>query len=108
VANVLPPSHGHRAVISGSCSTATNAQVSIMKARHPAFAMDPFALARGEDVVGTAIAWACGCLNEQPMLIYATAAPELDKGCCEKGYSSCSCSCSICSACAANRTSSPS
>jgi len=63
-----------------------------MKARHPAFAMDPFALARGEDVVGTAIAWACGCLNEQPILIYATAAPELDKGCCEMGCSSCSCS----------------
>jgi hypothetical protein len=30
-------------------------------------------------VVGTAIAWACGCLNEQPMLIYGTAPPELDR-----------------------------
>jgi 3-dehydrotetronate 4-kinase len=76
VANVLPPSHGYRAVISGSCSAATNAQVAIMKARHPAFALDPFALARGEDVVGTAIAWARGRLNEQPILIYATAGPE--------------------------------
>jgi 3-dehydrotetronate 4-kinase len=45
VANMLPPSHGYRAVISGSCSTATNAQVAIMKARHPAFSVDPFALA---------------------------------------------------------------
>jgi 3-dehydrotetronate 4-kinase len=76
VANVLPPSHGCRAVISGSCSAATNAQVAIMKTRHPAFAVDPFALARGEDVVATAIAWARGCLSEQPILIYATAGPE--------------------------------
>jgi 3-dehydrotetronate 4-kinase len=75
-ANALPPSRGYRTVISGSCSSATNAQVAIMKARHPAFAVDPFALARGEDVVGTAIAWARGCLNEQPILIYATAGPE--------------------------------
>jgi uncharacterized protein YgbK (DUF1537 family) len=75
-AEALPPTGGSRAVIAGSCSVATRGQVAAMRAVHPAFSVDPLALARGEDVVAAALAWARPLLTESPVLIYATAAPE--------------------------------
>jgi len=52
-ANRLPPAQGLQAVVSGSCSLATNAQVLHFKrSGRPAFAVDPLALAAGADVVG--------------------------------------------------------
>ena len=41
----LPDTTGYRAVISGSCSVATNEQVAIMQRSHPAFKVSPLALA---------------------------------------------------------------
>ena len=76
VADDLPRAAGYRAVISGSCSVATNEQVAVMKARHPAFHVSPLALAAGEDVVANALAWARTRVVREPVLIYATAAPE--------------------------------
>ena len=76
VADDLPRAAGHRAVISGSCSVATNEQVAVMKGRHPAFEVSPLALAAGEDVVANALAWARTRVVREPVLIYATAAPE--------------------------------
>ncbi|MFC7516993.1 3-oxo-tetronate kinase [Herbaspirillum sp. GCM10030257] len=68
---------GLRAVLSGSCSTATQAQVAhFIAGGRPAFAIDPLKLADGEDVVGAALSWAAPLLFEQTPLIYATAAPE--------------------------------
>ena len=67
---------GFKAVIAGSCSTATRNQVDVMRARHPAFRVDPLALAKGDDVVGTAVEWAAARVGAEPILIYATAAPE--------------------------------
>jgi 3-dehydrotetronate 4-kinase len=76
VADALPPASGHRAVVSGSCSTATNAQVQHFKQNgRPAFAIDPLALASGDDLVGAALAWAQPKLSDGPVLIYATAEP---------------------------------
>jgi len=73
-ADKLPPATGHRAVISGSCSQATNAQVAHFKTSgQPSFAINPLALAAGDDVVRQALAWAEGHLAEGPVLIYATA-----------------------------------
>jgi uncharacterized protein YgbK (DUF1537 family) len=76
----LPPAGGARAVVSGSCSVATNAQV--LRARQagvPAFAIDPLALAvgaDGTDVVAQALAWATARLAEGACpLVYATAEP---------------------------------
>lgn len=71
----LAPS-GFRAVIAGSCSTATRNQVDVMRARHPAFRVDPLALANGDDVVAAAGKWAAARLGAEPVLIYATAPPE--------------------------------
>jgi 3-dehydrotetronate 4-kinase len=76
VADALPVTGGLRAVIAGSCSSATRGQVATMRVRHPAFNIDPVELARGSDVVGTALTWAAQRIREEPVLIYATATPE--------------------------------
>jgi uncharacterized protein YgbK (DUF1537 family) len=74
VADTLPVAGGLQAVISGSCSVATNAQVAqFRRVGGAAFAVDPLALAAGVDVVGTALAWATPRLAQGPVLIYATA-----------------------------------
>jgi 3-dehydrotetronate 4-kinase len=76
-ADALKVPQGLCAVISGSCSTATNAQVDhFVKAGRPAFAIDPLRLAEGDDVVSEALAWAEPHLQQGPPLIYATAAPD--------------------------------
>lgn len=76
-ADALPPVAGLRAVISGSCSVATQAQVAqAIASGMPAFAIDPLRLAAGEDMAGAAIDWAAPLLAAGPVLIYATASPE--------------------------------
>ena len=73
-ADRLPSPAGLRAIVSGSCSQATNAQVAHFKnGGRPAFAVDPLALASGDDVVGQALAWADRHLADGPVLVYATA-----------------------------------
>lgn len=76
-ADKLKVPQGARAVISGSCSIATNAQVRhFIDMGRPAFAIDPRRLAAGEAVVAEALAWAAPLLGNGPPLIYATASPE--------------------------------
>jgi uncharacterized protein YgbK (DUF1537 family) len=75
-ADDVPPTEGYRAVISGSCSAATNEQVAVMKRQHPAFQVRPVPLANGESVVADALAWARERVPHEPVLIYATASPE--------------------------------
>ncbi len=76
-ADALQVPQGLRAVVSGSCSVATNAQVAhFIDAGHPAFAIDPLRLASGEDLVGAALAWAEPLLKDGPPLVYATASPD--------------------------------
>jgi uncharacterized protein YgbK (DUF1537 family) len=75
-ADALPAIAGQEAVIAGSCSAATLQQVEQMKRSRPAFAIDPAALAAGEDVVGRALAWTRERLAGGPVLIYASAPPE--------------------------------
>ena len=79
-AHALPLASGHRAIVSGSCSVATNAQVLDFMQRGVnssafALAIDPLAIASGDDVVTAALAWAQPKLNDGPVLIYATAEP---------------------------------
>ncbi len=74
-AAALPPTGGLRAVVAGSCSTASLGQVAAMRAQHPAFTVDPLDLAKGADVVGAALAWAAPKLIDGPVLVYATANP---------------------------------
>lgn len=76
-AAALPPSHGLRAVVSGSCSVATNAQVrAFVAGGRPAFAVDPLALAAGTDVVGQALQALRPHLASGAVLAYATAEPD--------------------------------
>ncbi|MFO1206315.1 MAG: 3-oxo-tetronate kinase [Burkholderiales bacterium] len=79
VASTLPPAGGLRAVVSGSCSVATQGQVAAMRARHPSFHVDPLRLAQGDDVVAAALDWAAPRVAKEPVLVYATAAPEIVK-----------------------------
>ena len=79
VADTLPKAGGLRAVISGSCSVATQKQVEVMRAAFPSFGIDALRLARGEDLVAAALDWASSRIAQQPVLIYATAAPDTVK-----------------------------
>ncbi|HUN47369.1 MAG TPA: 3-oxo-tetronate kinase [Stellaceae bacterium] len=75
-AAILPRVEGLSAVISGSCSPATLAQVAAMRERRPVFEIDPLALAEGDDVAAKALAWAAPQLKSGPVLISASAPPE--------------------------------
>lgn len=77
-ASVLPKASGLQAVVSGSCSQATNRQVAHFKAtgRH-AFLIDPLKLKGSwQDLVKEALTWAQGHLASGPVLVYSTATPE--------------------------------
>ena len=75
-ASALPPANGLQAVVSGSCSLATNRQVQhFVRAGHPALALDPLRLAQGADLVAEALAWARPLLARGPVLVYSTAEP---------------------------------
>ena len=80
VADGLPPFEGLGAVVSGSCSIATNAQVAAFRAAgRPAFAVDPLAIAEGMDGAGAALRWAEPLLATGPVLVHATAEPDAVK-----------------------------
>lgn len=74
-AGVLPGAAGFKAVVSGSCSIATNKQVAhFIDSGLPAFAVDPLKIASGDDVVGQVMSQVIPLLNRQdPVLIYSTA-----------------------------------
>ncbi|HXC90775.1 MAG TPA: 3-oxo-tetronate kinase [Stellaceae bacterium] len=74
-ADALPRVAGPVAVLSGSCSTATLAQVAHMREHAPVFTIDPVAAAEG-GVTPQALAWARPLLGDRPILISATAPPE--------------------------------
>ena len=72
--SVLPQATGFQAVVSGSCSLATNAQVlAFIKAGLPALAIDPLRMASGIDLAAEALAWAAPLLQAGPVLVYSTA-----------------------------------
>lgn len=73
----IAPGEGVRAIVSGSCSEATQLQVARMiEAGNPAFAIDPMRLASGEEVVNATLDWAVPLLSKRPILIYATASAK--------------------------------
>lgn len=71
----LPAVGGHAAVLSGSCSAQSNAQVEQWLKTRPGFRIDPLQLAEGADLAAAAIDWARPKLAAGPVLVYATAAP---------------------------------
>jgi uncharacterized protein YgbK (DUF1537 family) len=76
-AAALPAAAGHRAIVSGSCSLATRAQVAaFVAAGGAARALDPVRLAGDAAAAGEALAWAANALGSGPVLVYSTAEPE--------------------------------
>jgi 3-dehydrotetronate 4-kinase len=76
-ASKLPSPAGHAAVISGSCSIATNQQVKhFLSLGLPVYEVNPIALAQGEVSLADIISWAKHHIGEKPILIYATATPD--------------------------------
>ncbi len=75
-AGALPPAHGLRAIVSGSCSAATQRQVaSFVGSNLPAFRVDPSRIAAGVDVAAEALQWATPLLADSTVLVYSTAEP---------------------------------
>ncbi|MDM7944088.1 MAG: four-carbon acid sugar kinase family protein [Hydrogenophaga sp.] len=67
---------GPAAVVSGSCSEATNAQVAQwLAAGRMALQVDPLALHSGQQTADTVLAQATQALAQGPVLVYATATP---------------------------------
>ncbi|HEY0884062.1 MAG TPA: 3-oxo-tetronate kinase [Ramlibacter sp.] len=79
-ASRLPAAEGLQAVVSGSCSVATNRQVrSFIEAGRPAYAIEPLRIAAGDDVVAQVLAWARPLLAQGPVLVFSTAEPAAVK-----------------------------
>lgn len=70
----LPRGSGMQAIVSGSCSLATNRQVlDFIRRGGQALAIDPMRIAAGVDVAAAALAWAEPLLVHGPVLLYSTA-----------------------------------
>lgn len=83
-ADDLPAIGGLGAVISGSCSRATNAQVAAFLKDHEGFQIDPLSLAEGRDMATEALEWASSRLGAAPVIVYATAEPDAVRAAQEK------------------------
>ena len=71
----LPQIDGAAAIIAGSCSAATNAQVAHWLKHRPGYRIDVHRLLAGADVVGDALA--CNHQESQtPVLVYTTSTPD--------------------------------
>lgn len=74
-APALPGIVGRAAVIAGSCSKMTRAQVAYCKSKWPSFDIDPNAIADEKDVVLEVISWVKKQSENVPVLIYSSADP---------------------------------
>ncbi|BEP71995.1 MULTISPECIES: 3-oxo-tetronate kinase [unclassified Variovorax] len=73
-ASALPKAGGKTAVVSGSCSLATNRQVlDFIQRGGAAMAIDPLRIAAGVDVAAEVLAWAAPLIDKGPVLVYSTA-----------------------------------
>jgi len=67
---------GRRAVIAGSCSTATRAQIALASQQWPTYRIDPRRLTPGHGVASEVIGWADDKGADSPVLIYSSADPD--------------------------------
>ncbi len=71
-ADKLPKAGGHAAMVAGSCSEVTLAQVADMKKSCPAFFVDGMKLGGKRDIAKEALDWAKPLLADGPVLIYSS------------------------------------
>lgn len=76
----LPAVAGRAAVIAGSCSRMTRAQVAHTSKAWPSIAVDPGAIAAGEDVAAAILEWVGSLSGSEPVLIYSSADPDVVAG----------------------------
>jgi len=73
----LPPIQGKEAVLAGSCSIATLAQVEKMSKTHESIYLNPMELGEDEDAVVAAVASrALAGISDGPVLVYASSPPD--------------------------------
>jgi 3-dehydrotetronate 4-kinase len=72
----LPALSGPTAVLSGSCSRATLAQLGFVRARLPVHELDPLTTPDATKIAETALDWAAGKIGETPVVIAASAPPD--------------------------------
>jgi uncharacterized protein YgbK (DUF1537 family) len=79
-AELLPAATGFQAILSGSCSQASNEQVAtFIKTGLPAYQINPLQLAKNPETIQHAIDWAIEHIQQGPALIYSTADPDAVK-----------------------------
>jgi uncharacterized protein YgbK (DUF1537 family) len=72
----LPRVLGHAAVLAGSCSRATLAQLGQARDHLPVLQLDPLANPNATDLTAAALDWASGQLGTKPVVIAASAPPD--------------------------------
>ena len=72
----LPNAEGHAAVLAGSCSRATLAQIGVARGEVPTLELDPLATSDATALARQAVAWMEGKLGATPIVIAASAPPE--------------------------------
>ena len=75
-AAALPALSGHAAVIAGSCSRATLAQIGMAREEVPVLQLDPIAQPDTAQMAATARAWMADKLGATPIVIAASAPPD--------------------------------
>ena len=69
-------STGHAAVLAGSCSRATLAQLGVARSHVPVWQLDPLATPDAAQLAAAALAWARDKLGNTPIVIAASAPPD--------------------------------
>jgi len=72
----LKSTDGPAAIIAGSCSEATRAQIHELARKHPVFSLDPIAISEGRQGIEHIVGWAKRHLPQGPLGIASTAAPQ--------------------------------
>ncbi len=72
----LPAVSGHAAVLAGSCSRATLAQLGMARELVPLLQLDPMAQPDTASMVATARDWVADKLGDKPVIIAASAPPD--------------------------------
>lgn len=72
----LPSLEGHAAVLAGSCSRATLAQLGFARDHAPVLELDPLATPDADTLASGALDWVEGKLGDRPVVIAASAPPD--------------------------------
>ncbi len=67
---------GHEAVLAGSCSRATLAQIDVAREHVPTLQLDPLAVPDAAALARTAVEWVGDKLGHRPVVIAASAPPD--------------------------------